>query len=274
MSRAAGTVGRLLRVEWAKLGSIRSTWLIVLAAVVSTLAFGLIVCSSVDTGGGSPGCVPGAAGCGDEDVVIDSLGGAYIGQIAFVALGVVAITTEFATGAILTTFLAEPTRRRAVIARAAVIGAVAFAAGLVAALGSFVAGQAILHGNGFVPENGYPIVRLTDLPVVRAIVGTAVYLAAIALLGLGVGAILRRSGAAIATVLTLLYLPLIVSLMLPEAIRGAVQTVSPMMAGLAVQVTVARADSVPIGPWAGLMVAAAWAVGALALATWFIRRDP
>jgi ABC-2 type transport system permease protein len=60
--------------------------------------------------------------------------------------------------------------------------------------------------------------------------------------------------------------------MLAEPLRDRVQTLSPMMAGLAVQATVPRADSVPIGPWAGLGVAAAWTGVALALALWLVRR--
>ena len=265
-------MSRAVRAEWVKLRSVRGSWWLVLAGLVLTVGFGLLICSAVDTAGGSPGCVPGAAGCGDEDVVLNSLGGAYIGQIAFVAIGIMAITSEFATGTIGTTFLAEPTRRRAVLAKTGVVAVVALLIGSVAAIASFALGQRILHGNGFVPANGYPFVSWTDPPAIRAIAGTAIYLALAAVLGLGVGAILRRSGAAIAVVLGTLYLPMIVSLLIPEPIRNWVQVGSPMMAGLAVQSTVPRSDSVPLGPFVGLAVTAAWAVVALVVALWLIRR--
>jgi ABC-2 type transport system permease protein len=272
MSRPVEATLRAIRAEWVKLRSVRGSWWLVLAGILLTVGFGMLICSAVDTAGGSPGCVPGAAGCGDEDVVLNSLGGAYLGQIAFVALGIMAITSEYASGTIRTTFLAEPVRRRVVVAKTGVVAVVTLITGSVAATSSFVLGQRILHGNGFVPANGYPFVSWTDPAALRAIVGTANYLALAAMLGLGVGAILRRSGAAIAVVLGALYLPMIVSLLIPEPIRNWVQVGSPMMAGLAVQSTVPRSDSVPLGPFAGLAVTMAWAVVALGLAAWLVRR--
>lgn len=82
----------------------------------------------------------------------------------------------------------------------------------------------------------------------------------------------RRAGSAIAIVLAVLYAPAIVSLMLADPIRGLVQRLSPMMAGLAVQRTVERADSLPIGQLAGLTVAVAWSMAAVLVAVWLVRR--
>jgi hypothetical protein len=78
---------------------------------------------------------------------------------------------------------------------------------------------------------------------------TAQYLGAVAVLAFAVGTILRSASVAIAVVLAILYAPAIVSLMLADPLRGSLQSVSPMMAGLAVQRTVMRADSIPIGTW-------------------------
>jgi ABC-2 type transport system permease protein len=272
MSRYVEATTRAARAEWVKVRSVRGSWWLTLAGILLTVGFGLLICSAVDTAGGSPGCVPGAAGCGDEDVVLNSLGGAYIGQIAFVALGIMAITSEYASGTIRTTFLAEPIRRRVLLAKTGVVAMVALLIGSAAAITSFLVGQRILHGNGFVPANGYPFVSWTDPPALRAIAGTTIYLALAAVLGLGVGAILRRSGAAIAVVLGTLYLPMIVSLLIREPIRNWVQVGSPMMAGLAVQSTVPRSDSVPLGPFAGLAVTAAWGAVTLVVAAWLVRR--
>jgi ABC-2 type transport system permease protein len=158
------------------------------------------------------------------------------------------------------------------LAKVAVIAGPAVIAGLVASVVSFLLGQQILHGNGFVPAHGYPTVSIADGPAARAIVGTALYLAAIALFAFAIGTIVRRTGPAIAIVLAFVYVPAIVSLMLAEPIRGWVQKASPMMAGLAVQRTVLRADSVPIGTRAGLGVAAAWSAIALVAALWLVRR--
>jgi ABC-2 type transport system permease protein len=266
-----GRAVRTLRAEWSKLRSVPSTAWLLLAGVASTIAFGLLVCSAVDTGGASPGCAPGRPGCGDEDMVLNSLSGAYIGQIAFVALGVLVATSEDAKGMVRTTFAAMPWRSGVVLARAAVVVGPVVVAGLIAGTGSFLLGQPMLHGNGFIPAQGYPVIAIADPAAVRAIVGTAVYLGVIAVLGFAVGLITRRAGPAIALVLVVLYGPAIVSLMLADPMRGTMQRFSPMMAGLAVQRTVERADSVPIGQLAGLAVAVAWATAAVLVAVWLVR---
>jgi ABC-2 type transport system permease protein len=159
-----------------------------------------------------------------------------------------------------------------VIAKVAVLVGVVLVVGIAASVGSFVLGQPVLHGNGFVPAQGYPVISITDPAAARATVGTAVYLAVVAVLGFAVGQITCRAGSAVAVVLAVLYAPAIVSLMLAEPIRGTMQRFSPMMAGLAVQRTVERADSVPIGQLAGLAVAAAWAMAAVLVAVWLVRR--
>jgi ABC-2 type transport system permease protein len=268
----SGVIGRVLRAEWTKLRSVPGTSWMLLATVIGTIGFSLFVCSVVDTGGGAPTCLPGASGCGDEEVVLNSLAGAYLGQIAVVALGVLAATADYETGTIRATFAAMPRRSAVVMAKLATVAGPVLAVGFAAATASFLLGQKILHGNGFVPSQGYPTVSLADASAARAVIGTALYLGGVAVLAFAVGIIARRSGPAIAVVLTLLYAPTIVSLMLAEPLRGWVQKVSPMSAGLAIQRTVLRADSVPIGGWAGLGVAAAWSTIALAAAFWLVRR--
>jgi ABC-2 type transport system permease protein len=205
-------------------------------------------------------------------VVLNSLSGAYLGQIGVVALGVLAATAEFATGTIGSTFVAMPGRSRVVLAKVVALTGPVLIAGLLASGGSFLLGQPVLHTNGFIPRQGYPVMSLADAPAVRAIAGTALYLGVIAVFAFAVGTMVRRTGAALASVLTIVYAPAIVSLMLAEPLRGWVQRASPMMAGLAVQRTVLRPDSVPIGAWAGLGVAAAWSAIALLAALWLVRR--
>jgi ABC-2 type transport system permease protein len=266
------TPARVARAEWTKLRSVPSTWWTVVAAVGSMVGLGLVVCSAVSTSGGGPACTPGAAGCGDEDVVMNSLAGAYAGQIAFVALGVLASTSEYATGMIRSTFLATPRRGSVLLSKASVVGGVAVVIGLAVAAASFLVGQPVLHGNGFVPDQGYPLASLTEGTTIRAVAGTGLYLATMALLGLGVGMVVRRSAPAISVALGLLFVPLMVAIMLPTDAWRTVQRIAPMTAGLAIQRTVERSDSVPIGEWAGLGVAAAWAAAGLILGLLLVRR--
>jgi ABC-2 type transport system permease protein len=272
MSSRHDTLTRAAQAEWTKLRSVPSTSWLLLAAVASTISFSLLVCSAVDTAGAPPGCIPGRPNCGDEDVVLNSLSGTYLGQIAIIALGVLAATSEHATGTIRSTFAATPKRSTVVLAKVAVLAVPILIAALVGSAASFLFGQPILHANGFVPAQGYPLVSLADPSAARAVIGTALYLTVIAVLGFAVGTISRRAGSAIATVLAIVYAPAILSLMLSDPLRGWLQRLSPMMAGLAVQRTVLRADSVPIGSWAGLGVAAAWCAAALLMAMWLVRR--
>jgi ABC-2 type transport system permease protein len=253
----------VLLAEWTKLRSVPSTTWSVVAVIGLSVLLSFFVAASVDVSGGVPGCTPGAAGCGDEDVVMNGLSGVVFGQFAVVAVAALATTGEYATGTMRSTLTAVPRRSAALAAKATVVGLLCLVAGVVASVAAFLVSQPILHGNGFVPEQGYPIVSLTDEPALRAVVGSGLYLALVGLLSLGVGMILRHTAAAITTVFALLLVPFIAALLLPEHPRELVQRFSPMTAGLAIQRTVDRIDSVPIGVWAGLGVLATWAAAAL-----------
>jgi hypothetical protein len=134
----------------------------------------------------------------------------------------------------------------------------------------FVSAQSLLRGNGYQPP-AYPEVSLTDPSAARAVVGTALLLTAYALIALGIGTILRHSGATIATGVGLLFLPLLFLGAFPASFARRIEQFTPL-AGMAIQSTTDRMLSafdgrsgMPIGPWQGLGVAFAWAFGALAL---------
>ena len=132
-------------------------------------------------------------------------------------------------------------------------------------IGSLVAGRTILPGNGFTEANGYPPLSLADEPTLRAAVGTVLYLGLVALISLGVGTIVRDTAGAITAVLSLLYLfPLIAQFVSDPEWYERLQKLAPMTAGLAIQTTTGL-DRLPIGPWAGLGVLAAYAGGAMLL---------
>lgn len=252
-----------LRAEWTKLRSLRSTWWAL------TAVFGLTVALGAFFSAGSSTDVD-VAGGGDNDIVRDSLVGVYLGQIGVVAFATVAITSEYATRLVLATFSATPRRGTVLVAKAILVGGTVLAVGLAAAATAFVLGQELLRGGGFVPP-AYPEQTLGDGPAQRAVVGSALFLCALAVLSLAVGAIVRHAAAVISILLGLLFVPLIVAPLLPEQTRELVQQTAPG-AGVAVQQTVDRSDALPIGPWAGLGVTAAWAAGALLVALWLIHR--
>ena len=206
---------------------------------------------------------------GDDDVVRDGLSGILIG---FIAIGVVAalfITTEFRRGIIRTTFTASPHRGRVLVAKAVVVAGVAFVTGTVAAVAAFLVSQPLLRENGFVPP-AYPRVSLWDPPVARAVVGTGLVLALLAVLALALGASLRHGAAAITLVIALVVLPFIIGPFLTLDGEAWLKRVTPV-AGLAIQQTRDRFDNV-IGPWPGIAVLGAWVVVALVAAIVLVRR--
>ena len=250
-----------LRSEWTKTRSLRTTGLLGIVLVAGTMLLTVLWCSGVSTEGGSGlPCLPRG---GDEDVVRNSLGGIYLGQIAVVAFATLAITSEYATRTISSTFMGVPRRHDVLLAKAGVISGLVLVAGLAVSTAAFLVGQPLLHGNGFTCANGYPIVSLADTIALRAVTGTALYLLAVALLSLGVGALLRHTAGAITTTLGLLYIPMVIAALLPASVAHRIEQIGPMTAGLAVQQTVERTDNVPLAPWAGLAIAFTWAIGAL-----------
>jgi ABC-2 type transport system permease protein len=254
-----------LRAEWIKLRSVRSTAWSLLAGFGLMLALTALVCSTSSTVGGIPGHP------GDNDIVRDSLAGVWLAQIPFVLLAVLAIASEYSTGMIRTTFAANPRRWVTVTSKSALVGLLVLLTALLASAASFVLGQWILRGNGFNYQGGYDPVTLSDGPALRAVVGSALYLTALALLALGIAAIVRHAAAAISLMLGIVFVPAIAVGLLPDEAGDLVQKLTPT-AGLAVQQTVERPDSIPTGPWMGLAVAFAYAVASLAAALWLVRR--
>ncbi len=257
-----------LRTEWVKLRTVRSTAWSLLAFAGGSVLFTAVLTSGSTTEGGSPGHP------GDNDIVMDSLVGIWLGLIAVAVLAVLTITSEHSTGMIRTTFAANPRRRTVLAAKAVVVGSVAFAAGLVTCVACFLIGQAFLRGGGFTYENGYPAVPLTDHEALRAVVGTAAALGLLAVFALGVGAILRHTAGAITAVLAVVLVPEIAIDFLPEHLVEPVEKFSLIGAGAAIQQTVERPDNIPLEPAAGLAVSAAYAASTLLVALWLIgRRD-
>jgi ABC-2 type transport system permease protein len=256
-----------LRAEWIKLRTVRSTFWSLLTLVLISVLFTALACWESETLGSSRGGP-------DSDVVLDSLTGIWFGQIALVALAVLAITSEYSTGMIRTTLAVNPRRRTVLVTKTAVVATVAFVVGLATSLACFLVGQPILRGNGFNAENGYPTASLADGAALRAVVGTALCLALLAVLALGVGAILRHTAGALTVMLTLLLAPVIAIGFLPENIAEQVEKLAPLSAALAVQQTVQLENMIPLGPWAGLGVVGAYAAAAVVLALVLIgRRD-
>jgi ABC-2 type transport system permease protein len=162
------------------------------------------------------------------------------------------------------TLAATPRRPVMLAAKAMLVTGLVLVAGAVAVLGSVLAGRLMLPGHGFTAARGYTVMSLGDGPMLRAAAGSVLYLGLIALLSLGVAALVRDSAVAIGVVLALLYLfPIIASVAGADpSWQRHLEQIGPMEAGLAIEATV-QLHGLAIGPWGGLGVLAAWAVGAL-----------
>jgi ABC-2 type transport system permease protein len=192
-----------------------------------------------------------------------SLTGINLGQAVVAILAVLAISGEHSTGMIRVTLAAMPRRATVLAAKATLLTGIVVVAATIAVLASLLAGRLMLPANGFTPAHGYPLLSLGDGPVLRAAAGSVLYLALIALLSLGAATAVRDSATAIGIVLGLLYLfPIIAQMVSDPHWQRHLKQIGPMTAGLAVQATT-NLHSLPIGPWAGLGVLAAWAAAAL-----------
>ena len=241
--------------EWTKLRTQRGTLVALATMCLLMIAMTAFLASQTETD---------AVFGGDDDVVQIGLAGVVFAQIAVVVSGASLITSEFATGMIRTTLTATQGRLRVLVAKAVVLSLVTFPLALITSAAGFVIAQSLLHDRGYVPP-AYPRVSITDHAAARAVVGTGLLLTAYSLIALGIGTILRHSGATIASGIGLLFMPVLFLGAFPERISTRLEQLTPL-AGMAIQSTTDRMLSpfggrggMPIGPWEGLGVAFAWA---------------
>jgi ABC-type transport system involved in multi-copper enzyme maturation permease subunit len=193
----------LLASEWTKLRSVRSTYLMLLSAAVAALVIGVF---STATAPVYP--------VGFFDSVTTSLNGSLVAQFVFGVFGALTITSEHATGMILTTFAAAPRRRAVLAAKAIVTGAVALVVGEVITFAAFFLGQLELSGK-------HLNVALGDPGVLRAVSGTGFYMCVVTIVGLCLGTIIRHTAGTVAAVGLIFVQPLVMTTVLPDTSSGA-----------------------------------------------------
>jgi ABC-2 type transport system permease protein len=244
-----------LRAEWTKVRTVPGPAWLLAGTAAATVAVSAAAVAATR-------CPPGIA-C-PEDTTRLSLTGIQLGQAAVVLLAVLTIGGEYSTGMIRATLTAVPRRWAVLAAKAAVLTGLVLGAGTVAVAGSLLAGRLILPGHGFTPARGFALVTLAHGPTLRAAAGSVLYLALIAALSLGIATLVRDSAVAAGLALGLLYLaPVIAAVVAGDpAWQRRVERYAPMNAGLAIQDTTGL-HALPISPWAGLGVLAAWAAAAL-----------
>jgi ABC-2 type transport system permease protein len=247
-------VSRTIHAEWTKLRTVPATAWLILATIGCTVGLAAMVTATMSIEHCDAPCM--------EDTTALSLIGVKFGQIAIVALAVLAVSGEYSTGTIRATLAATPRRWMLLAGKLAVVTATALAAGAVAVGGSLLAGRLILPGNGFTPTNGYAALSLANDLTRRAAFGSVLYLGLVALLSASIAVIVRDTAAAITTVLALLYLaPMLGMFLTDPQWQDRMKRFAPMEAGLTIQNTI-KLDTLHIGVWAGLGVLAGYAAAA------------
>ncbi len=248
------------RMEWLKLRSVRSTaWvLVVFAAGMIGLAILVMVHQHWAT--------MSAADRAAFDPTNNSFAGLTIGQLAFGVLGALVITTEFSSGTIRATLAAVPRRPLLLAAKAAVVGAVTLVAGEILAFIAFAVGEAVLRSPA-------PHATLGQPAVLRAVLMGGAYPALIALLALGLGAVIRHTAGAISAVVGILFVLPLILLPLGYSIQNSVGQFMPMLIAEN-SLTAVKPMSHALSPGLGFGVLCLYAVAALAAGGWALaRRD-
>ncbi len=254
-------IGGLLRSEWAKLRTVRSTmWTL---GITLLLGVGIGAIATAETRAHWSTMSPGSRA--GFDPISTSLIGVFIAQFAIGVLGALAMSAEYGTGTIRTTFSAAPRRPLVLVAKAAVFGAVALVVAEVVAFLAFFLGQALLSAPAIHASLHSP-------GALRAVVGSGLYICVLGLFSLGLATIIRHTAGAIsAFVGILLVLPLIVQA-LPTSIELDVRPYLPDRIGA----EMISLHSFPgsFSPWVGFLILCGYAVAALAVgAVLLVRRD-
>jgi ABC-type transport system involved in multi-copper enzyme maturation permease subunit len=248
------------QMEWLKLRSVRSTWwtLLVFAAGMTGLAIPILIHQHWAT--------MSAADRAAFDPTNDSFAGLAIGQLALGVLGVLAVTSEFSSGMIRATFAAVPRRPLVLAAKAAILAAVTLVAGEILAFVAFGVGEAVL-------KNPAPHATLGQPGVLRAVLMGGAYPALIALIGLGLGALIRHTAGAISAVVGVLFVLPLLLLPLGTTFQNAAGQFMPM---LIAENSLTAVKPLPhsLPPGAGFAVLCGYTAVALAVGAWALaRRD-
>lgn len=236
---------QVLRSEWTKLWSVRSTTWSLLALAVATVGFSALFCWGTAANFDQLDAGDLAA----FDATSLSLAGLVLGQLGAAVLGVLVISSEYSTGGIRTSLVAVPRRTRLVVAKALVLVVVTLVVGTLSCLVSFLVGQALLRPTHLQTTLGTP-------HVLRAVLGGGLYVAGSALFGFALGTLLRHTpGAIVATVAGLLVVPPLTQL-LPGGIGDSITKWFTSNAGQ--QITSVHQGPDVASPWTGYFAFTAW----------------
>ncbi|MFI6059996.1 ABC transporter permease [Streptomyces sp. NPDC051286] len=249
------TLRRVLKSEWIKLRTVHSTSITLLTAVVAMVGLGMLV-SHLRAGHLD------ARELAHFNGAEVSLGMYRPAQLAIGVLGVMVFTGEYSTGMIHATLTAVPRRLPMLVAKAAVFTGVVLVLMTAAAFTAFFGGQAVL-------SSAHLDTHLSAPGVTRVVFGTALYLTVVGLFGVALGAIIRSSAGAIATLVGILLVLPGLGALLPA---DWAQHIDPYLPSNAGQAVLSVVPDPAMAPWTGLSLFAGYAAALLGLAAWLLKR--
>jgi ABC-2 type transport system permease protein len=237
-----------LRSEFTKIRSVRSTYWTLLVLVAISVGIGAAICA----GAAANWNQTSAADRATFDATQVSIAGLfYLGQLVIVVLGALVFTAEYSTGMIRTSLTAMPRRATVYAAKAVVFAIVALVVTLISAFIAFFLGQALLastHANA----------TLSGHDVLRAVIGSALYVTLVGLFAFAAGSIFRHTAATITSIIGLLFVIPILAHLLPSSWYNDIVRWLPDSAGAAITATVAPQDSHLFSPWGQFTVFAVY----------------
>ncbi len=249
----------ILKSEWTKIRSVRSTYWTLAAAALTTVGLSAIICAVFV----AQFKHLSASDLRSFDPASTSLTGGILAQFAIAVLGVLVITSEYGTGLIRTTLASVPQRLNVLWAKVTVFAALTLVVTSAACFAAFFIGQAILSTK----DMG---VSIGDPNVLRTVIGTALYLTLLGLLSLGIGALIRKTAGAISAIVGILFVLPVLASFLPGSV-DFIQKYLPSEAGTAIINTKPDPTADVLGGWMGLGVFALYVVVALATAAYLLQ---
>ena len=257
------TFARVLRSEWTKFRSLRSSAWSMAATVVLIVGIGSGLAGVAATNASSMPLPVRAAFIHAKTGVSISIAGVYLAQLAIGVLGVLLFSGEYASGQIRATFTAVPGRLAVLWAKATTLAVLSFAVTAVSMVGAFAIAQGELSSSGL-------SVPISSPGVSRVRVGGALYVTLVGLLGIGLGALLRSSAGAIAVLFGVLLVVPIIANFLPSGWATTFREYLPSNAGTDVMNLGPMAPH-QLSPWTGLGVFCAYAAVVLITAAAVLR---
>jgi ABC-type transport system involved in multi-copper enzyme maturation permease subunit len=251
---------RVIRSEWTKLRSVRSTRWALFTAVLATIGIAALACAIAAHHYAQ--MRPGEQA--DFHPLEVNLAGVQLAQLAIGVLGVLVITAEYSTGMIRASFTAVPKRLPVLWAKAIVYGLTLLALMIPSVLLAFLVGEALFSRHHINIPFSHP-------GVARAVFGAALYLTVVGFFGLGLGAIVRNTAGGIASFAAIMFvLPPLMNV-LPTSWNDAASPYLPLAAGEAIM---SITPGNHLSPWVGLALFFGYAAAALAVAAvLLVRRD-